>query len=809
VANRKKTRIRSFSNNLFLLGMIWKISRTRVLLSFLKSLLGFSCWVFFTVIFMRFLFGAAELKRGFPEVAVFTMGTLAFMLLITLFDSWFTYRFVPITDQRLHYSLNRQLFEKATSVDISCYENPEFYNSYAKATMEIGIRALSVLENIPKPLSALFASVYVVYTIFTINVATGFLALFPFVGNFFFGKLAERLQYARNQDDIPFKRRQDYVNRAVYLQKYSKEVRTSNVFSVLLAIYGKAYAGIFRDVDRYSRKIFGLELSRELICFPLVFEGVWLCAAYCAMVLHSVGIGDFVVLSSAIVSTTWMLVNLSQSIVASYSNGLYINNLVEFLSYKSVIDENQTGPAPQNDVDTLEFRNVSFTYGAEAAPVLKNINMLLKRGQKIALVGHNGAGKFTLIKLIMRLYDPTAGEILLNGRNIKDYDIKKYRSLIATTFQDFQVFSLSVVENVTMSSVMDPAQRERAIAALKQCNVYDTVAALPGREDAILTREFDDNGVVLSGGRVCSATGSLASTAPARSTSRASMPAVFMDSSTLRRQATRHQHDACQEQCPRGAQKREGCGRWHVRAVHQEKDKNGQHLRYGVLQGNDDCRPTARQRVLSRRDAVHVARHGESDRREEDRDLPGIEGPGSETGQPRGDEAESQVAEVVPHPSPRRVERGRGLRARDVDAGGRGLCRHCVVGVDRGDHPGAGGQPSRGLRAPECDHEEHSHEHPGPYEESRILHRNGVHVDRETGEPEQGDGENDEAYSRYLLQRQAFLLDQDGTEGENYEADGHEAGNDSRADEADRQSIQGSAQDELEHETRDPHRVLK
>jgi ATP-binding cassette, subfamily B, bacterial len=501
MARSKAGAINALANNFLLLGMVWRISRSRVVLSFLKSMLGFGSWVFFTVVFMKYLFGAAEMKRGFPEVALFVAATLVGMLFISLFESWFTNRFVPVTNQELQYRLNRQLFEKATSVDISCYEDPEFYTSYTKASTEVCTRALSVLESIPTLFSALLASVYVVYTIFTINKVTALIAMLPFVGNFLFGRYANTFQYARNMDDVPFKRRQDYVNRAVYLQKYAKEIRLSNIFSVLQGIYRSAYDGIFRNVDRYAKKIFVLELLKELICFPLVFEGVWLYAAYCAMVTRTIQIGDFIVLSSAIVSTTWMLISLSDSIVSSYSNGLFISNLVEFLNYESVIREDQPGASPGSIVDTLVFRNVTFTYRGQSEPALKDITMTLARGEKAALVGHNGAGKSTLIKLIMRLYDPTEGEILLNGRDIREYDLREYRALIGTTFQDFQIFSATVLENVVMSARPDSRQRERALEALRQCGIHDTIMALPKKEESILTREFDDGGVVLSGGQ--------------------------------------------------------------------------------------------------------------------------------------------------------------------------------------------------------------------------------------------------------------------------------------------------------------------
>jgi len=126
--------------------------------------------------------------------------------------------------------------------------------------------------------------------------------------------------------------------------------------------------------------------------------------------------------------------------------------------------------------------------------------MTVKAGERIVLVGHHGAGKTTLVKVIMRLYDPTEGQILLNGIDIKEYDLPEYRALIGVAFQDFQMFSLSAAENVIMNRINTPEDRERAVDALIQSGAYEKIAALEHKEDTILTREFDDRGAVLSGG---------------------------------------------------------------------------------------------------------------------------------------------------------------------------------------------------------------------------------------------------------------------------------------------------------------------
>jgi ATP-binding cassette subfamily B protein len=127
--------------------------------------------------------------------------------------------------------------------------------------------------------------------------------------------------------------------------------------------------------------------------------------------------------------------------------------------------------------------------------------MKFEGGKTYALVGHNGAGKSTIIKLLLRFYDPTEGEILLNGRNIKEYNLQKYRALFATAFQDNRMFSMSVADNVTLGEDI-PAEKREAIVteALKLSGVYQKVMSLPQGINTTLTREFDDQGAVLSGG---------------------------------------------------------------------------------------------------------------------------------------------------------------------------------------------------------------------------------------------------------------------------------------------------------------------
>lgn len=149
-------------------------------------------------------------------------------------------------------------------------------------------------------------------------------------------------------------------------------------------------------------------------------------------------------------------------------------------------------------IRSIEFKNVCFEY-KKNEPVISNLSLKIEGDRVCALVGHNGSGKSTIIKLLFRLYDPTSGEIFVNGINIKEYNLKAYRKQFSAAFQDYKVMAMSVKDNVLMGEKFDNPD-ETAERALKCAGVWDKVSSLTSGMDTIMTREFDNNGAVLSGG---------------------------------------------------------------------------------------------------------------------------------------------------------------------------------------------------------------------------------------------------------------------------------------------------------------------
>ncbi|RII35484.1 ABC transporter ATP-binding protein [Clostridium chromiireducens] len=498
--NENKSLRKVFINNFYILKIAWKAYPKRVIADFFMSAIDYFSWIFYTVVFIKYILAAIQYQQSFASIVLFVIGTIIIFSALSFYSNWYTTRFRPITDNILYSKLNEMLFDKATEVELACYEDTNFYNTYTLAIKETDSRISSVLDNVSAILFAVISAIYVSVFMYTVDHYVVLFIAFPLIGNFVFGKIMNNIIYLRDVESVAHRRKMDYVTRIVYLQNYAKEIRLSNIFNVLKSTYEEGYKGVIDVIKKYKVKGITVYYLRDIFTFLFIFQGVLFYSAYGAIVTKTITLSDFGVLASAMVSASWILIGLAEQISTTLKNSLYIENLRKFLDYKPKISENQDGLIPDKKISSIELKNLKFTFPGQKNPVLKNINMRIGAKEKIAIVGHNGAGKTTLVKLLMRLYDPVSGEICANGKNIKDYNVKQYRSLYGTAFQDFQIFSMTIAENVLMRKPENIDDIECVKKALIKSGVYEKVMSLENTIDTVLTREFNDDGVVLSGG---------------------------------------------------------------------------------------------------------------------------------------------------------------------------------------------------------------------------------------------------------------------------------------------------------------------
>lgn len=484
-------------NAWYALALATSISKSIVIHSFFLWLVGYFEWVFFDGIFMRVIVDSLDQGRGFRPIFFFILGSGVLFGSCAIYTNYVENVVYPLQTNRLFGGIYKKMYAKAKNVELRCYEDADFYNRYTMAMDGAEEKVTAIIRGILGTVIGSVSAVVVFWMMYDIDHYAILFIICPLVGNFLFGNLKNKYEFKRYQEQAPNEKVLNYVSRMMYLPDGAKEIRLSEVFSLMKQQYREATDRNVKVAVKYAFINAFMNFWRISLTFTAIFEGVLLYAIYRKLVTGSITLAQLTIMTSLMVAMTWILIRVFENVMEILKNGMFVNNLRSFLEYEEVIPEDQDGEMPDPDFQSLEFRNVSFAY--QDKETIKNLSFVIRKGENIALVGHNGAGKTTIIKLLLRLYDPTSGLILYNGKDIRTYNLKAYREIFATTFQDFQIFGMTIKENILMGRHYQQ-EEEKVISALQKAGVYDKVMTLEHGIDTMMTKEFDEDGAVLSGG---------------------------------------------------------------------------------------------------------------------------------------------------------------------------------------------------------------------------------------------------------------------------------------------------------------------
>ena len=393
--------------------------------------------------------------------------------------------------------VNVMILEKAQTLELSHFEDSEFYDKMTRARREASSRPLSlVTRTFGLVQNAITLATYGWLLIkFSWLAVVGLLvaALPAFFVETYFSGAAFRL--FRSQ--VPETRKRNYLEWLLAREDYVKELK--------LFVTGDLFLGRYREIfEKLYTEDKALTLKRGLWGFLLgVLSSVAFYGAY-AWIGWSAAMG---VITLGSMTMYLLIFKQGQSSIAAsltaigkmYEDNLYLSNLYEFLDEEIDTKDGteKSGPIPS---DGVRFEDVSFTYPGQTTPALDRVSLHLQPGQKLALVGENGSGKTTLIKLLTRLYVPTQGRILLDGRDLKEWELDTLRERIGVIFQDFVRYQLQVGENIGVGDVANVEARDQQQAAAEKGMAHPFIDEMKDGYDTQLGRWFKD-GRELSGGQ--------------------------------------------------------------------------------------------------------------------------------------------------------------------------------------------------------------------------------------------------------------------------------------------------------------------
>src|SRR3954464_7132020 len=390
-----------------------------------------------------------------------------------------------------------RLMQHATALDLATFEDPVFQDNLERArrqtTGRMGLMAgiLKVGQDMVSLISLSAGLIVFSPWLMALLVA----AVIPaFLGENHYSKLAYSILYRRT----PQRRQLDYLRLLGASAQSAKEVKIFGLGEYLT----ERYRGVAQAIESENRS---LSIRRAIAgsALNLVATGGYY-GAYAAVLARTLAgaitLGMFTFLTGAFSRSRSYIENMLSSLNDITEEAMYLKDLFEFLEIRPSIHSLPGSiPAPRPIRAGFEFQNVTFAYPGGLKPVVQNINFHLDINEKVALIGQNGAGKTTLVKLLARLYDPTEGRILLDGVDLREYNVEDLRREIGVIFQDYMRYDAIVRENIGFGNIDVLGDQERIRSAAFKSLAKGVIDQLPGGFEQMVGRRFD-GGVDLSGG---------------------------------------------------------------------------------------------------------------------------------------------------------------------------------------------------------------------------------------------------------------------------------------------------------------------
>ncbi len=489
-------------NNIYMVSYIYRICPNHIFISFFVSILGSLSGVI-NIFITRYIINTLQIRNSdnlFIKVMIMAFFLFSINVVYAFLKNYIQLNVIHKSSQIICEKMQTELFIKASEIKMENYDNPDFLNTFSIVLQQFDERAQYVLDNIITFVSGLFSFGALFTLIIALEPVLLVLVIANVIMSFYINTIIAKIQHNFFQEKIQPQREMEYSKYIFYRFENTKEIRLNqNLKNILISNFVSASKKIINLIDSYEKKVVIYSWMQSIVNNITVS----LSLIYLAfkVIKSKILIGDFVTLSSSSQQLAVQIYQLIDFFPQMYEHSLYIDNFKQFIECKPPINYDK-GLQIKN-VKNIKFDNVSFSYPFNNDIILEDINFEINIGEKIAIVGENGAGKSSLVKLLTGLYETSKGNIFINNSNIKECELNSYRRCIGVAFQDYKIYAMSIAENILMRKT-DGNEEDinLVIEALKFVDLYDKVMNLPDGINTKLTKEFSDDGAVFSGGEI-------------------------------------------------------------------------------------------------------------------------------------------------------------------------------------------------------------------------------------------------------------------------------------------------------------------
>lgn len=447
-------RIKSiFSNSWYLLGMCWKEDKLTSVIYFTTIIIAAS---FDILVYFLYKYVIDSLTQGNTLAPFSTFFLLLLLYITTKYVSQFLYTILVsnyyeyVLFVKLQYYSGRLFMKKLAQLDFAQIEDGEMRNLIAKVYQTYSWRVPGMVRKLGYIGYNAFSLGLTLFIVFQFNI-TYFLILALIALPFYF----LRAKYSGESFAI-YSDRADKVNFMWYLQNIFtqfpllSEIKLYNLSNHFIHQLKTVQQELFRAYKKPIEKFLFAGAIEYLLIPTVLFLALQNIIHQVST--HSLTIGDFTLYAGLIMTFTGDLANILSNFNSVYEDNLYVTDYVQFLKTRPALPQ-KAQPVQITDFKEITFSHVTFSYPGNTKKVLEDVSFTIQKGDDIAIVGHNGAGKSTLVKLLLRFYDPTAGDISIDGHNLKDIDGNSWYQCIGALFQDFARYNLSLEENILFGNI--------------------------------------------------------------------------------------------------------------------------------------------------------------------------------------------------------------------------------------------------------------------------------------------------------------------------------------------------------------------
>lgn len=409
--------------------------------------------------------------------------------LVTLYEDYISINIVP--------KISIMLCEKLKQIDYDFHESPEFLNELSRSLEVSAYTIYDAFTGVFSLIIYLISTLSVLGVLYTMSpyaiIFAIILGIVYILIRFFMSKVNEK--YLNKSQ--PLMRKIRYSNHAFTLKDSIEDIKMTQISDILLENNEIAYNKRIKLVKKYISIRTILSVIGQVI-MGLMYPGLLLIICY--FMIDDLDIAVFSSLTVAATTLSVMINRISAYLGELQDTSVEIIVPFELLKMKGTIEGTKL-PDFNEDFKSLDICNVSFAYHKNKN-VLNDISMHIEKGNHIAIVGHNGSGKTTLVKLLLHLYDPSTGVITINNKDYKDISVFSLRKAVGAVFQNIEMYSLTIAENILLHSLKTEEDINIVNEALKFSGLYDYVYSLKENINTTVTREFDKQGVIFSGGQI-------------------------------------------------------------------------------------------------------------------------------------------------------------------------------------------------------------------------------------------------------------------------------------------------------------------